>query len=177
MRARPSLTHFEQPLQQTHFHARTSALCRTHRWGAWAGYASVLSYEDTAMEYTAIRNAASALRPLPDDQVPHHGARCCGLCCNHLTVRNAAQRLDPGRRALHGRGATMTADLILDDGTLFRLGDEEFRLCCQERHLPWLLDSAFGFDVTWPDETDDVAALSLQGPTSAARSCGWRGST
>jgi aminomethyltransferase len=33
--------------------------------------------------------------------------------------------------------------------------------------LPWLLDSAHGFDATIHEETEAIAALSLQGPTSA----------
>ena len=57
---------------------------------------------------------------------------------------------------------------VLDDGTLFRLGEQEFRLCCQERHLPWLLDSAFGFTVDIREETEEIAGLTLQGPTSYA---------
>ncbi len=57
---------------------------------------------------------------------------------------------------------------VLDDGTLFRLGEHLFRLCCQERHLPWLLDSAIGFDVEIEEETTEIAGLALQGPTSFA---------
>ena len=36
---------------------------------------------------------------------------------------------------------------LIDDGTVFRLGDTEYRLCTGERQLDWLLDSALGFDV------------------------------
>ena len=57
---------------------------------------------------------------------------------------------------------------VLDDGTLFRLADNVYRLCSQDRHLGWLQDSAVGFDVEIVDETDDIAALALQGPTSCA---------
>lgn len=56
---------------------------------------------------------------------------------------------------------------LLDDGTLFRLEANRYRLCCQERRLNWIEDSAFGFDVTVAEETEAIAALSLQGPTSA----------
>jgi aminomethyltransferase len=55
---------------------------------------------------------------------------------------------------------------VLDDGTLFRLGKDEFRLCSQERHLPWLLDSAEGFNVSIADESTEIAGLALQGPVS-----------
>jgi len=59
---------------------------------------------------------------------------------------------------------------ILDDVTLFRVGEHEYRLCCQERHLPWLLDSAEGMSVAIADVTDHVAALSLQGNVPAEHS-------
>jgi aminomethyltransferase len=57
---------------------------------------------------------------------------------------------------------------MLDDGTIFRLTDNSYRLCSQERHLDWLLWSAMGFDVRIEDETEAVAALAFQGPTSCA---------
>lgn len=159
-----ALTHYEHPLRETPFHARTRAACRTHRWGAWAGYATVLTYEDTAMEYSAIRNASSVydLCPMIKYRVTGPGA---AEMLQRLTLRDV-DRLTPG-------GVQYTAwcdddGHLIDDGTLFRLGPQDFRLCCQERHLPWLLDSAQGFDCTVADETDAVAALSVQGPTSAA---------
>ena len=57
---------------------------------------------------------------------------------------------------------------LIDDGTVFRLGEAEYRLCAQERQLDWLLDSAIGFDVEIDDVTEDIAGLALQGPTSYA---------
>ena len=57
---------------------------------------------------------------------------------------------------------------VIADGTLFRIGPDEFRLCAQERHLLWLEDSALGFQVELEDVTGNVAALALQGPTSCA---------
>ena len=46
-----------------------------------------------------------------------------------------------------------------------KLGPDDFRLCCQEPQLGWLLDVAWGFDVEVQEETAGVAGLSLQGPT------------
>jgi aminomethyltransferase len=57
---------------------------------------------------------------------------------------------------------------ILDDGTLFRHGSDDFMICCQERHLNWLQDSALGFDVAIDEITEAIAALSLQGPCAAS---------
>jgi aminomethyltransferase len=60
------------------------------------------------------------------------------------------------------------AGKMVDDGTLTRLEDDFYRLTAAEPTASWLEDNAFGFDVTIEDVTDDVAALSLQGPTSRA---------
>lgn len=56
--------------------------------------------------------------------------------------------------------------MLIDDGTLFRFSATDFRLCCQEPMLTWLLDTAWGFDAQVLDESDAIAGLSLQGPTS-----------
>ena len=55
---------------------------------------------------------------------------------------------------------------VVDDGTIFHLREGEYRLCSQERHLAWLHDAAIGFDVSIEHETDDIAGLAVQGPTS-----------
>ena len=57
---------------------------------------------------------------------------------------------------------------LIDDGTLFRFGEREYRLCTAERQIDWLLDSAIGFDVRSARVTEQIAALAVQGPTSCA---------
>ena len=155
--------HFETLLQKTPFHPRTAAAARLNHWGAWAGYTTVQVFDDAAMEYTAIRNAASVYDLCPMLKYRISGPEAADFL-NRLTVRNAA-KLPIG--SVHYTVWCDDAGKLIDDGTLFRLGPQEFRLCCQERHLPWFLDSAFGYDVAIVDETEDIAALSLQGPTSA----------
>ncbi len=59
------------------------------------------------------------------------------------------------------------AGKVRDDGTLQRLGDEDFRLTSAEPTLFWLQENADRLQVTIADETDSVAALALQGPASA----------
>lgn len=158
------LRHYETPLLQTPFHARTSAANKMHSWGPWAGYASVLTYEDLAMEHSSIRNAASVYDLCPMVKYRIEGPEAVAFL-NRLTVRNVA-KLSVG--GVHYTVWCDDAGHLIDDGTLFRLSPNRFRLCCQERHLPWLLDSAYGFDVTIREETEEVAVLSLQGPTSAS---------
>lgn len=158
------LTHFRTPLRPTPFHARTAPLNRLNRWGAWAGYTTALCFGDDAMEHTAIRNAASLYDLCAMVKYRITGPDAAAYL-NRLTIRDAA-KLTPG--GVHYTAWTDDAGKLLDDGTLFRLGAQDFRLCCQERHLPWLLDSADGFDVAVREETEEVAALSLQGPCSAS---------
>jgi phytoene dehydrogenase-like protein/glycine cleavage system aminomethyltransferase T len=95
-----------------------------------------------------------------------HGAGC-PLLRRHGIFRDS--QLDgrgPGRVAY----AVWCNDQgqVIDDGTIFHLRDGEYRLCSQERHCAWLMDSAIGLDVSIVDETADVAALAVQGPTSFA---------
>ena len=158
-----ALRHFETPLLKTPFHPRTEAANKLWSWGNWGGYTTALSFDDLAMEHSAIRNSASVYDLCPMIKYRIEGPDAADFL-NRLTVRNAG-KLSVG--GVHYTAWVNDQGHILDDGTLFRLGPERYRLCCQERHLPWLLDSAYGFAVTVTEETTDVAALSLQGPTSA----------
>lgn len=158
-----ALRHYETPLLTTPFHARTMAANRLWAWGNWGGYVTALNFGDVAMEHSAIRNTATVYDLSPMIKYRITGPEA-GAYLNRLTLRNA-EKLAVG--AVHYTAWVNDAGHMLDDGTLFRLGPQDYRLCCQERHLPWLLDSAFGFDVALHEETEDLAALSLQGPTSA----------
>ena len=55
---------------------------------------------------------------------------------------------------------------VIDDGTIFHLKEGEYRLCSQERHFAWLTTASIGFDVSIKEETAEIAALAVQGPTS-----------
>jgi aminomethyltransferase len=156
--------HFRQPLLETPFHARARALCQVDRFVAWAGYTTVEVFTTVEQEYFAIRNASTLYDLTPmvkyriegPDAVPY---------LNRLTTRNIA-KLKPDRVAYCIW--CNDAGRLIDDGTVFRLGDAEFRLCTAERQIDWLLDSAVGFDVNVEEITADLAALALQGPTSCA---------
>ncbi|WP_244621744.1 aminomethyltransferase family protein [Neomesorhizobium albiziae] len=146
------------------FQPRIDALARTEDWYTWAGYKAPLSLWDEELEYFAIRSQAAVFDISP--MVKYHIAGPdAEAFCNRLTLRDVT-RLKPGR--VHYTAWCDDAGHVLDDGTLFRLSPDRFRLCCQERHLPWLLDSAIGFNVSVEEETEAVAGLALQGPTSFA---------
>ncbi|MEJ8570151.1 aminomethyltransferase family protein [Microbaculum marinum] len=154
--------HFREPLWQTPFHPRLEALSRTKAWYNWGGYqvASVLRSEEN--EYFAIRNATALFDVTPMVKYRIEGPDAEAFC-DRLTLRDVA-KLKSGRVQY-----TCWCDdegKVLDDGTLFRFSETEFRLCCQERHLNWLLDSAIGYDVAVAEVTEDIAGLAVQGPTS-----------
>ena len=156
--------HWRVPQLQSPFHDRIAALMAERSWYDWAGYAAPEVIDDAELEYFAIRSTAALfdISPMVKYGVEGRGAEAF---LNHLTLRDVA-KLKPGRVQY-----TAWCDddgQVLDDGTLFRFAADRFRLCCQERHLPWLLDTAHGYDVMVEEETDAIAGLALQGPTSAA---------
>ena len=55
---------------------------------------------------------------------------------------------------------------MIDDGTVTRLGENEFRWTAADPSLRWFTQNAIGLDVTIDDVSDEIAALALQGPTS-----------
>jgi aminomethyltransferase len=156
--------HFRTLRLPSPFQPRLEALGKQEDWYNWAGYKAPGSLWDEELEYFAIRSQAAVfdISPMVKYRVEGPDAEAF---CDRLTLRDVT-RLAPGR--VHYTAWCDDQGHVLDDGTLFRLSAERFRLCCQERHLPWLLDSAIGFDVAIAEETETIAALALQGPTSYA---------
>ena len=154
--------HFRQLRLGTPFPPRLEALNLQQSWYDWGGYKAPLVLWDAELEYFAIRSQAAVFDISPMVKYRIEG-RDAETFLNRLTLRDVT-KLKPGR--VHYTAWCDDEGRVLDDGTLFRLTATRFRLCCQERHLPWLLDSAIGFDVEIEEETEKIAALALQGPTS-----------
>ncbi|MFM2280943.1 MAG: hypothetical protein RLZZ444_3174 [Pseudomonadota bacterium] len=156
--------HIGEELRQTPFHPRLEAFAHANDWYAWSGFKAPHSLHDEELEYFAIRSTAALfdISPMTKYRIEGPGAEAF---LNRLTLRDV-RKLAPGR--VHYTAWCDDEGHVLDDGTLFRLAPDRFRLCSQERHLPWLLDSAVGFDVRISDETEAVAGLALQGPCAYA---------
>ena len=154
--------HYRRPLLPTPFHERSRALSQVDSFIPWAGYTTVDVFTTVEQEYFAIRNAASVYDLTPMVKYRIAGADALRFL-NRLVTRDIA-KLRPGRVAYCVW--CNDAGHLIDDGTVFCLGEGEYRLCTAERQLDWLLDSAVGFDVAIGEVTEDVAALALQGPTS-----------
>jgi aminomethyltransferase len=165
--------HFRQPLLKTPFHERARALSQVDSYIPWAGYTTVDVFTTMEQEYFAIRNATTLY-----DLTPMVKYRVAGpdavTYLNRLITRDVA-KLKPDRVAYCVW--CNDAGHLIDDGTVFRLGESEYRICTAERQIDWFLDSAIGFDVEISEVTDQIAALAVQGPTSCAvlRAAGLRG--
>ena len=155
---------YQAQVLHTPFHSRTAALCRANEWSSWAGYTTVKIFTSVEQEYFAIRNAAALFDLSPMVKYAIAGADASRFL-NRLLTRDI-DKLKPGRV---GYAVWCNDDgMVIDDGTVFRFGDNEFRLYSQERHLPWLLDTAIGYQVSITDISETIAGLALQGPTSCA---------
>jgi aminomethyltransferase len=156
--------HFKQPLLHTPFHARARELSQVDSFIPWAGYTTVDVFTTMEQEYFAIRNATTLY-----DLTPMVKYRIVGpdalVYLNRLVSRDLS-KLRPDRVAYCVW--CNDAGHLVDDGTVFRLGADEYRLCTADRQIDWLLDSAIGFDVKIEEITEQIAALSMQGPTSCA---------
>lgn len=156
--------HFRQPLLTTPFHERERALSQVDSFVPWAGYTTVDVYTNVAQEYFAVRNACSVydLTPMVKYRIAGPGA---------LKYLNRLVTRDLGKLKVNRVSYCVWCNdegHIIDDGTVFRVGEQEYRLCTAERQLDWLLDSALGFDVEIEEITDRIAALALQGPTACS---------
>ena len=156
--------HFRETVLHTPFHARTSAVNDVNLWHRWRDYTTADAYFDVGMEYNALRNACAVfdLSPMTKHRIMGPDALAF---LNRLVTRDVA-KLKPGRV-----GYCVWCDdagQVIDDGTIFHLTGNVYRLCSQERQLDWLQASALGFDVAIVEETEEVAALAFQGPTSCA---------
>jgi aminomethyltransferase len=154
--------HVLTPLLESPFHARLAELNLNNDWYGWSGIKAPHTLSDEELEYFAIRSTAALFDISPMTKYRILGPDAEAFC-NRLTVRDVRKL---GVNRVHYTAWCDDHGHVLDDGTLFRLGKDDFRLCSQERHLPWLLDSAEGFHVSITDESAEIAGLALQGPVS-----------
>jgi len=159
-----SWPHYRQPLLKTPFHERARAASQLDSFVAWSGYSTVDVFTSVEQEYFAIRNASSLYDLTPMVKYRIAGADALRFL-NRLVTRDLS-KTGPGRVAY----AVWCNDegRLIDDGTVFCIAHNEYRVCTAERQLDWLSASAIGFDVEIAEVTEEVAALAVQGPTSCA---------
>ena len=156
--------HYTEVVHTTPFHSRTARANVLNVWHRWRDHTVADAYFDVSLEYTALRNACAVFDISPMTKHRISGPDALDFL-NRLVTRDVA-RIGAGRV-----GYCVWCDdrgQVIDDGTLFHLEPGVYRLCSQERQLDWLSRSALGFDVAIREETEEIAALALQGPTSCA---------
>jgi aminomethyltransferase len=148
----------------TAVHERTFALCESLNYREWSGYYAVSAYESHhEHEYNAIRNASALIDVSP-------------LFKYLITGKDAARFVDRvitrdvTKMAIGQVFYTPWCDehgRVIDDGTVSRLGEHIFRWTAADPSLRWFRQNALRLDVQIDDISERVAALALQGPTSA----------
>jgi len=148
----------------TAVHERTFALCESLNYREWSGYYAVSAYEGHhEHEYNAIRNAAALIDVSPLFKYMVTGADAARFV-DRIITRDVS-KMASGQVYYtpwcdeHGK--------VIDDGTVTRLGDHVFRWTAADPSLRWFTQNAAGLNVRIEDVSETVAALALQGPTSA----------
>jgi aminomethyltransferase len=145
----------------TPFHPRAAALSESHEWRDWSGYLAAARYEPThEHEYYAIRNAAALIDVSPLFKYELRGPHAQQML-NRLVTR------DISRCVVGQIMYTPWCDddgKVIDDGTVWRLAQDHFRITAAEPNLAWFQDVGYGLQVDVQDISEELAALALQGP-------------
>ncbi len=148
----------------TAFHERTLALCDSLSYREWSGYYTVSVYETHhEHEYNAIRNSAALI-----DITPLFKYRVTGRDATRFVNRVIARDINKVSVGQVIYCCWCDAESkVVDDGTITRLGENDYRWTAADPNLRWFRQNALGMDVKIEDISEQTAALALQGPTSA----------
>jgi aminomethyltransferase len=148
----------------TAFHTRTLPLCQSMNYREWSGYYTVSVYEmHHEHEYNAIRNAAALIDISPLYKYLIRGKNATKLV-NRIITRDI-HKVAVGQ-VIYCCWCDEQGKVI-DDGTVTRLAENEYRWTAADPSLRWFRQNALNMDVAIEDISESVAALALQGPTSA----------
>src|SRR5262245_56311929 len=148
----------------TAFHERTFALCHSLNDREWSGYYTVSVYEvHHEHEYNAIRNAAALI-----DITPLYKYLITGKDATQLVNRVITRDINKVKvgQVIYCCWCDEQGKVI-DDGTISRLGENTYRWTAADPSLRWFRQNGLNMDVQIEDISEKIAALALQGPTSA----------
>ncbi len=148
----------------TAFHERTFALCHSLNYREWSGYYTVSVYEvHHEHEYNAIRNACALI-----DISPLYKYLVSGKDATKLVNRVITRDIDKAKvgQVIYCCWCDEQGKVI-DDGTITRLEENKYRWTAADPSLRWFRQNGLNMDVQIEDISEKVAALALQGPTSA----------
>jgi aminomethyltransferase len=148
----------------TAFHERTFPLCQSLNYREWSGYYTVSVYEvHHEHEYNAIRNAAALI-----DISPLYKYLITGKDATKLVNRIVTRDINKVKvgQVIYCCWCDEQGKVI-DDGTITRLEENTYRWTAADPSLRWFSQNGLNMDVEIKDISEEVAALALQGPTSA----------
>lgn len=147
----------------TAFYPRQREMNATQAWGEWAGYFSPAVYADFHdIEYSAIREAAAVIDTSPLYKYVVSGPDAVRLLDRVITRDASAIRVD---QVIYTPWCDDEGK-VLDDGTITRLSDREFRITAADPCYRWFVLNATGLDVQIDDVSEQLGALALQGKLS-----------
>ena len=148
----------------TAVHARTAALCESLNFREWSGFYAVSAYETHhEHEYNAIRNAAALIDVSPLFKYLISGPDAVKLVDRVITRDACALAIGQ----VYYTPWCDERGKVIDDGTVTRVSEHTFRWTAADPSLRWFSQNAVGLSVAIDDISERVAALALQGPTSA----------
>jgi aminomethyltransferase len=150
-------------IRTTPFHPRLEELNQTGLWSHWAGYLTAEKYAMSAKhEYFAVRNSAGLFDTSPLYKYAVRGRDAERFLAGVLARDIRTCR--PGNAQY-----TLWCDdrgFVIEDGVVFRDGDDSFMLTAAEPNLAYLSDLVGRLEVEIEDVSDQYAALAVQGPRS-----------
>jgi aminomethyltransferase len=148
----------------TAFHERTFPLCHSLSYREWSGYYTVSVYEvHHEHEYNAIRNACALI-----DISPLYKYLITGKDATRLVNRVITRDIHKVKVGQVIYCCWCDEDgKVIDDGTISRLEENVYRWTAADPSLRWFRQNGLNMDVQVEDISEKLAALALQGPTSA----------
>ena len=150
-------------LNTSPFFERTCKLNLSQEWRRWGGYLAATQYDlNHEIEYFAIRTKAALLDISPLYKYSIYGPDAQifldRLVTRDIQICNIGQVMYTPWCDENGK--------VIDDGTVQRLGNNDFRITSAEPNYSWIMDNAIGMELCVADDSQKTAALALQGPKS-----------
>ena len=147
------------------FRSPFHTLYETHypevEWEDWGGYWSASLMGEAHDEIKAVRRGTVIFDMSPVVKYRIKGAEAEAFM-NKLTTRQ--MKIRPGR--VRYTCWCNPGGKLLDDGTAFRISEEEYLLCPGDRHAEHFSAVSKDMDVTVEEVTGEIASLTIQGKTS-----------
>ena len=145
--------HLQPFLRKTPFHEPMEQLMHGNGWIRWMGFYSPAFYDSEQSEYFATRTGASVYDVSPLIKYSIRG-KDAARYVDYLVTRDIT-KVRP-QQVVYTAWCDDEGKMI-EEGTVFRLGPDDFILNAALHQLHWLHESAYGFDVQIEEISDQLA--------------------